>query len=335
MDFSFLLKTQSRVVKVIQNGIKKNRTAQVYLFDGAKGTPKMQAAMYLSSLLLCDNHNACGVCLNCKRLEEGVHPRLFIVEPSKSEGVGSLPSIKKEQIAQLEKEFNFSSIEKGPRIFIINDIDRATLSGANTLLKFLEEMKEDCYGILLTENLASVLSTIKSRSQVITFDKIDKQTLQDIYLSKGIEPELARIISNITNNSQEGIELAKSEDLRNLIVLVKKITQSFLNDQSPILLFNEEGKFLINNNDKALHQMFLDLLITITNDRLYYILGKRDEMVFKETIEEMDDLGFDVRGFGYKETFKQLEVMLEFKERLNFNVNLELMYYDLFIKCEV
>ena len=81
--------------------------------------------------------------------------------------------------------------------------------------------------------------------------------------------------------------------------------------------------------------MFLDLLITITNDRLYYILGKKDEMVFLESLEEIDALGFDVRSFGYNETFKQLEVMLDLKEKLNFNLNLELFYYDLFIKCEV
>ena len=335
MDFSFLLKTQSRVVKILQNAIKKDRTAQVYLFDGDKGTPKMQAAKYLANLLLCDNHNICGECLNCKRLEEGLHPRLFIVEPTKGEGVGSLPSIKKEQIAQLEKEFNFSTIEKGPRVFIINNIEMATLASANSLLKFLEEMKEDCYGILITDNLTSVLSTIKSRSQVITFDKISKETLKDIYLSKGVGPETAKVISNITNNSIEGLELAKSDDLMNLISLVKKITQAFLSDESPILVFNEEGKFLLSNNDKALHNLFLDLLITMTNDRLYYILGNKEEMVFYESIDEMDASGYDVREFGYKETLKQLEVMLEFKERLLYNVNLELMYYDLFIKCEV
>ena len=335
MDFSFLLKTQERVVKILQNGIKKNRTAQVYLFDGAKGTPKMQAALYLASFLLCDNKNACGECLNCKRLEEGIHPRLFIVEPTKGEGVSSLPTIKKEQITELEKEFTFSSIEKGPRVFIINDIDRATVSSANTLLKFLEEMQEDCYGILTTENLASVLSTIKSRSQVVTFDKIDKDTLKDIYLSKGIDEELARVISCLTNNSQEGIELSKSEDLKNIIVLVKKISQAFLDGRNPILVFSEEGKFLINTNDKSLHQLFINLLIFFTNDRLYYILGKKDEMIFQETIENWEESGISIREFGYKETFRQLEAMLEIKERLNYNVNPELLYYDLFIKCEV
>ena len=96
-----------------------------------------------------------------------------------------------------------------------------------------------------------------------------------------------------------------------------------------------EGKFLLSNNDKALHNLFLDLLITMTNDRLYYILGNNEEMVFYESIDEMDASGYDVREFGYKETLKQLEVMLEFKERLLYNVNLELMYYDLFIRCEV
>ena len=68
---------------------------------------------------------------------------------------------------------------------------------------------------------------------------------------------------------------------------------------------------------------------------MYYILGKKDEMIFQETIENWEESGISIREFGYKETFKQLEAMLEIKERLNYNVNLELLYYDLFIKCEV
>ena len=38
---------------------------------------------------------------------------------------------------------------------------------------------------------------------------------------------------------------------------------------------------------------------------------------------------------NYKDTFKQLDVILSFKERISYNLNLELMYMDLFIKCEV
>ena len=54
-----------------------------------------------------------------------------------------------------------------------------------------------------------------------------------------------------------------------------------------------------------------------------------------KTIENWEESGISIREFGYKETFRQLEAMLEIKERLNYNVNPELLYYDLFIKCEV
>lgn len=335
MDFNFLFKTQPKVVKLIDNSLKKNRVSQVYLFDGVKGTPKYQAAMYLASKLLCENNCGCGKCLDCRRLEENVHPRLFKVEPTKSDISSANATIKKEQMEQLEKEFTLSNIEDGTRVFIINDIDKATLASANSLLKFLEEMKDGCYGILLTENLSNVLNTIKSRSQIVTFEKIDKETLKNIYLSKGIDEETAKVICTLTNNSSEGLEFAKNDNILNIITLVKKINQSFFNDENPLMVMHEEGKFLLGLNDKIYHQIFLDLLITITNDRMYYMLGKTEEMVFLETIEEMNEYGLDIHQINYNDTFKQVEIMLEYKERLNYNVNLELMYMDLFIRCEV
>ena len=106
MDFNFLLKTQPKVVKLIDNSLKKNRVSQVYLFDGVKGTPKYQAAMYLASKLLCENNCGCGTCLDCRRLEENVHPRLFKIEPTKNDLSSANATIKKEQMELLEKEFS-------------------------------------------------------------------------------------------------------------------------------------------------------------------------------------------------------------------------------------
>ena len=81
MDYSFLLKTQPKLVKLFNNGFKKNRLSQVYLLDGVKGTPKTQAAMYFANMLLCDTHDFCGKCINCKRISENVHPRIMVIEP--------------------------------------------------------------------------------------------------------------------------------------------------------------------------------------------------------------------------------------------------------------
>lgn len=333
MDFKILEETQPRFIKLINNSIKKDRLAQVYLFDGAKGTPKMQGAMYLASLILCEKGCNCGECKSCQMLANNCHPDLLVINPNRNEGVVSEGTIKKEAIEDLIHEFSLASDKK--RVFIINEVEKATLASSNTLLKFLEEMKDNTYAILITDNLSAVLSTIKSRSQIITFEMINKDTLLSIYKSKSIDPELARVLCTLTNNVNEGLELAKNETITQIIELVKKINKAILTDNSPIVIMNDEGKFLLTCSDKRFHQIFLDLLIRITNDRLFYMLGKKDEMVFLDTIEELDEYGVDIRHINYNDTFRMEEVMIEYKQRLNYNVNLELLYMDLFINCEV
>lgn len=82
MDFSKFKKTQEKVVKLIGNSYKKNRFVHTYLFEGAKGTPKLEAAYYLASVLMCESSDApCGKCLSCQRIENGSHPRIFLIKP--------------------------------------------------------------------------------------------------------------------------------------------------------------------------------------------------------------------------------------------------------------
>ena len=332
MDYTVLFKTQPKFVKLISNSVKKNRLSQVYLLSGDKGTPKMHGAMYLANMILCEKNSACGKCEACINMENMTgsqtgslnNGHLFIIDSTKSDSTIASSTIKKEQIEDLMHEFSLSSNET--RVFIINNIERATTASSNTLLKFLEEMHENTYGILVTDNIDATLSTIKSRSQIISFEKISKSDLVNFYLSKSIDSEMATVLANLTNDVNEGMELYNDELVQNIVTLVKKINTSLINKEHPILLMNDEGKFLLNITDKKYHQMFIDLLITITNDRLYYLLGKHDEMVFLKTFEELDEYGIDIHNISYKDTFKQIEVLLDYKERVNYNLNLELMY---------
>lgn len=328
MDYSFLLKTQPKLVKLFDNGFKKNRLAQVYLLDGAKGTPKTQAAMYLANLLLCDTHNFCGECINCRRIKENVHPRIMIIEPD-AQG-----AIKKDIIDTLENEYSYSGLEEGTRVFIIKDIEKATLGASNGLLKFLEEMKENCYGILLTSNLSAVLDTVKSRTQIITLEKINNELLKEAYLSKGINDETAKILCTLTNNVKEGLELIENDQVNKTINLVKKISKTLLTDEEPVLVMNEDGKFLLACQDKSYHQIFMDLLITITNDELLYLLGEFQNIVFSTSVSEFLEYEVDKSKIDSKILLKQMEIMLEARKRLEYNVYLELFYMGLFIKCK-
>lgn len=322
MDFTRFKKTQKKVLKLIENSYKKNRLVHAYLFEGAKGTPKIEGAYYLANLLMCRGENKpCGECLDCQRILNGEHPRIFYIEPIQE-------TIKKEQIEALEHEFSRVSLEEGVRVFIIKDIDKATLSASNSILKFLEEMNENNYGILITESLQNVLLTIRSRSQIVSFNKVTYEDNVKEYTDKGIDLEVSNVLAKITNNTDEGIEYIKEGKIIDIIDLVKKINRSIVLNENPYLKFYEASRFLFDDNNKKNHQMFMDLLILITNDRIYKILGRDDEITFTNEIENLvNDMEMD-----YQKTFSQLEKIIEFKGRMKYNLNLDLMYMQMFIE---
>ena len=322
MDFTRFKKTQKKVLKLIENSYKKNRLVHAYLFEGAKGTPKIEGAYYLANLLMCRGENKpCGECLDCQRILNGEHPRIFYIEPIQD-------TIKKEQIEALEHEFSRVSLEEGVRVFIIKDIDKATLSASNSILKFLEEMNENNYGILITESLQNVLLTIRSRSQIVSFNKVTYEDNVKEYTDKGIDLEVSNVLAKITNNTDEGIEYIKEGKIIDIIDLVKKINRSIVLNENPYLKFYEASRFLFDDNNKKNHQMFMDLLILITNDRIYKILGRDDEITFTNEIENLvNDMERD-----YQKTFNQLEKIIEFKGRMKYNLNLDLMYMQMFIE---
>lgn len=316
MDFYRFKKTQEKVVNLLENSYKKNRLGHTYIFEGAKGTLKLEGAYYLANLLLCENENSpCGECMNCKRIQSGEHPRIYHIKPLNE-------NIKKEQIDELEHEFSRCSLEDGKRIFIIEDIDKATLSAGNSLLKFLEEMNDESYGVLTTENIANVLPTIKSRSQVVSFSKISKDDLILEYKSKGIDNEISIVLTFITNDCIEGEQLIKEGKILDIVDLAKKCNESIVLEKNPYLTFYENSKFLFEL-DKKYHQMFLDIMLLIANDRIYKLLGLDSWVVFRNIVNENDD---------YQKSFFQIQKILEFKTKLKYNVNLETMYMQMFIE---
>lgn len=321
MDFERFKKTQSKVVKLIENSFNKNRLVHAYLFEGAKGTLKMEAAYYLASLLLCTSPNKpCLECVECKRVLKQEHPRIYLVEP-----IGDV--IRKDQIDDLIFEFSRKGLEEGERIYIIKDIEKATLPAANSLLKFIEETKEGIYGVMITENISNVLSTIKSRSQIVSFNKVSREDALKEYAENGIDDETSRVLFTITNDTQEGVMLFNEGKVSKIIELVKLINKEISNEGNPYLAFFENSKkFFDDWNDKKYHQIFLDLLITITNDRIYKLLGQDDNIVFVDEINE-DNMNGD-----YKRIYKQVDTMVSFKGRMKFNVNLETMYMQMFIE---
>lgn len=315
--FTNLEKNQSDVVKLLRNSFKKQRVVHTYLFHGQKGTMKMEAARYFASLLLCENDGACGKCLQCESIAKNKNANVFIITP---EG----RSIKKEQILDLAHEFSLYSDQK--RVYIIEHIDLATPASANSLLKFLEEGNENNYGILITENINMVLPTIRSRSLNIAFMPINRNLIYDRLTELKVKPELASIISTITNDPEEAISLAKDKDFIEMVDLVKKIGFSFESDViNPCVLFKSEGKKLLQA-ERLIQEQFLGLLITLQNDKIKYMINPEADIVFRDLLEN------NQITLSQEQELKILEIMIDLQTKIRYNLSVELALVNMLIE---
>ena len=71
------------------------------------------------------------------------------------------------------------------------------------ILKFIEEPKDNVYGILISDEIDSLLETVKSRCQIIPFRELSKEDIVDEYMHDGFERLDAYLLMNIFNEYQK------------------------------------------------------------------------------------------------------------------------------------
>ncbi len=319
-------KFQSDVAQIMINSQHLNRIAHAYIFEGPNGTKKKSTAFLLAKTLLCTNpqgHNPCNECHNCRRIDHETHPNVFYIKPK-----GKV--IRKEQIQDLIKEFSKASIEKGPRIYIIEDADRFNLYSANTLLKTMEEPGADIYQVLLTENYNALLKTIISRAETIHFTPIDRQIIRDQLIENEISFNIANAVSEYTVDMGMAIKIAKDFEMINVIRLVADIHKTLLEKQlSSVILFREHADKIFNNPEMT--DFFLTLLIFYQKDILNMQLRNLEYLCFQDEEETIKKLSETV---SQKSIEDNIEKMLGLKSSLKYNINHKLAFDEMLAHLE-
>ncbi len=136
------------------------------LLSGARGIGKLNFALALAELLLCEHtdEQACGLCRSCKLINAGNHPDFFILQPEDGSKV-----IKIDQIRTVINAVATSSHQGKQQIVIIEPADAMNLSANNALLKTLEEPTGDVMFLLITAQASLLPATVRSRCQNIAF----------------------------------------------------------------------------------------------------------------------------------------------------------------------
>lgn len=306
---------QPNVVRVIENSIEKDRLSHAYIFEGPKGTRKYEIAIEVARLLLCED--ACGTCNTCRSIDANSHPNVISVSPDGA-------SIKKEQIRDLIAELNKTSLIDGPRVYIINHIDKMTVSAANSLLKYFEEPHPNNYAILLTENIGQILPTIISRAQTLTFSKTSPELMKQELLNMGIKEEYAFIAPLVTNNLDEAIELCDSEEFSRMLEIVYELGNIIANKYHTGLIYFRENADFINRKNVDL---FLNLLMYYYKDILNYQMNYELNFPFDRSLKTMRNIPRD-------EVMSNLEFILASRASLRFNPNINLMLDRILAKLD-
>ncbi|MDR3478776.1 MAG: DNA polymerase III subunit delta' [Gammaproteobacteria bacterium] len=149
---------------------KMDRLAHALLLVGINGLGKKHFALTLAGSVLCKNPNAagyaCGSCHACHLLAGNSHPDLVLIEPEES-----AKNISVDQIRELVRVVNETTMQGGFRVVVINPATAMNVNAANALLKTLEEPTPNTLIILISDHGMRLPATIMSRCQKIIFSK--------------------------------------------------------------------------------------------------------------------------------------------------------------------
>jgi DNA polymerase-3 subunit delta' len=158
------------------------------LFAGPSGVGKYPSAVWWARLLKCREGGLCSpACADCKRIAAGTHPDVAVLAP---QAPGKAIGI--DEVRELIRLMSLKCVGRGPRIAIVRDAHELTHEGQSAFLKLLEEPPGSAVIVLVTENPAGLLQTVRSRCQTVRFGAVPVADVVNWLVTSGRAPDDAR-----------------------------------------------------------------------------------------------------------------------------------------------
>ena len=305
--------SQPIVYKILKNAILNDKCSHAYLIETGGFYDSINFTMAFVKSLLCPLKKLakenCGNCHQCEVIDSGNFPEIEIIKP---DGLW----VKKEQLQNLQKEFNTKALIGNKRVYIITKADRLNKSSANSILKFLEEPDNNLVAILLADNIYNVLSTIRSRCQILKLKSTDisKEKLSTIEKLKQI---------TIGSNKEIDDEVITNK-ISKIIDFVNYYEKNHLNTMLYIgKLWNE----YITSKEEF--EMAFEIMISYYKDILNYSLNKPSEIFTPN-----DDIKNISKNNDINELCQKINKLVELKDLIKYNINTNLLMDKLIMSLE-
>lgn len=303
----------SEIINSLERDLQNKSYSHAYLFCGSKGIGKFSHAKNFARAILKDNSEALRFFSGIKEYEDS---DLFIV---KGKSI-----IKKEEIEEIIENSFSKPYNSSHKIVIIDDFDKVTVEGQNTLLKTLEEPEDYLILILISSTIKKILPTIISRCRILKFADVTRDRIEDFLIKKNITEKNAKLFSRLSNGSvslalryyEDPELLSKREDVIKLIDKIIRKTE---------FIFDEINFFKDNKED---FENILNFMLTWYMDLIYIKNGREEKIANIDKIDllKLEDVSVSQVIKSYDAIIKALERQ---EKNINFDLNVETLLIEL------
>ncbi len=203
-----------RALAFLEHAAASDRLAHAYLFAGPEHVGKMTGALAFAGTQLSTSTPA-------------THPDFSLVERGRDAKTGKLHgTIVLDQIHELVGRLALGAFIGGYKVCVLDGAHLLTPEAANALLKTLEEPRPKTILLLLATAEADVLATIRSRCQIMRFDRVATTEIAAHIEQRGIAADKALLYARLSGGlpgkaiayAEQSTSLAALFDLRDLLL---------------------------------------------------------------------------------------------------------------------
>ena len=150
--------------------------AHAYIVAGPAGSGRHTLAAQMAAALVCSAQpqlRPCGRCSHCRKAAGGIHPDITVIA-----GSGGKP-ITVDQVRALRTDAYVRPNEAERKVYLLERADRMNASAQNAMLKLLEEGPAYAAFLLLTDNAAALLPTVRSRCELLPLSPVTEAEAEE------------------------------------------------------------------------------------------------------------------------------------------------------------
>ncbi|MFA9390594.1 MAG: ATP-binding protein [Prolixibacteraceae bacterium] len=338
---------QQAIKKRLTDGVHENRVSHAQLFSGSEGSGKLAMAIAYAQFVNCKNRtetDSCGECPSCKKYQKLIHPDLHFVFPvvkspkfkdpvsdnyldkwriqvlkspyfnlnmwNKCIDVENAQAqIYVNESSEIIRKLNLKTFEAEYKVMIIWMVERMNAQCANKLLKMIEEPPPKTLFILITENEEQIITTIRSRTQLVKFAGIDSASISEALrpLADAAGKNLPGLVHQANGNYIEALNLISPDDQKSMFFdqFTNIMRTSYKRDWDALFSWVDEVSGLGREQQKSFLQYSLRMLrenfiLNLKQPKLVYLseeekgfsdrfspfINERNILVFSEEFEK-------------------------------------------------